>query len=267
MDQRVPIALDNVLLCLSDNGYTIFTLLSDVLSHNYPVEDQRIQLAREELERDALDICAYLKGHIQTTVPVTAWALQVAQSALRSDIEEITKKTHGLCFDARAATAEQIESTFMLQLADKMHQVAPSLWVLVFNLLSALDQQRLLLAVDPVTMDLAEIFEETEQDLGEIGGEDAGEDVGDGQQDDGDGSDSGHHQPEVRESGPEEDPTPPRKRSRKSVSVRNTVIRVIVSYDDVEALTYCPGCLCSGNLMLEMCCVHQYYSPECEQKL
>jgi hypothetical protein len=44
MDQRVPIALDNVLLCLSDNGYTIFTLLSDVLSHNYPVEDQRIQL-------------------------------------------------------------------------------------------------------------------------------------------------------------------------------------------------------------------------------
>jgi len=133
MDHHIPISLDNVLLCLSTNGYTISTLLSDVLSQNYPTEDQRIRLVREELECDTLNICAYLKSHIQTTVPVTAWALQVAQSVLRSDIEEITKKTYGLRFDARAATAEQIESAFMPQLADKIRRVAPTLWIWDFS--------------------------------------------------------------------------------------------------------------------------------------
>ncbi|KAH9015955.1 hypothetical protein EDB83DRAFT_2232606 [Lactarius deliciosus] len=77
--------LNTVLSCLSDNGYTIFTLLSDVLSRRYTLEDRRVRLAREGVEHDALGICARLLSHIPTAAPVTAWALQIAQSALRSD--------------------------------------------------------------------------------------------------------------------------------------------------------------------------------------
>ncbi|KAH8977876.1 hypothetical protein EDB92DRAFT_1808094 [Lactarius akahatsu] len=76
--------LNNILSCLSDNGYTILTLLSDVLSRQYTLEDQRVQLVREEVECDALGICAHLLSHIPTAAPVTTWALQITQSALDS---------------------------------------------------------------------------------------------------------------------------------------------------------------------------------------
>ncbi|KAH9022639.1 hypothetical protein EDB85DRAFT_2186408 [Lactarius pseudohatsudake] len=154
-------------------------------------------------------------SHTPTTAPVAAWALQIAQSTLRSDIEELAKKLHGLHFDAMAATAEQIESAFMPRLADKMRRVAPYLWSLVFTLLGATDGRRSSLTVDPVSMDLAEIFDESEQNLGEIGGD---SDVEDGHGEHGDDSES---DPE-----PEED-VPRRKRSRKDIPSRNTAIRVI----------------------------------------
>ncbi|KAI9431079.1 hypothetical protein H4582DRAFT_1822991 [Lactarius indigo] len=77
--------LNTVLSCLSDNGYTIFTLLSDVLSRRYTLEDRRVRSAREEVEHDALNICASLLSHTPTAASVTTWALRIAQSALRSD--------------------------------------------------------------------------------------------------------------------------------------------------------------------------------------
>ncbi|KAH8980615.1 hypothetical protein EDB92DRAFT_1820506 [Lactarius akahatsu] len=194
-------ALNNILSCLSDNGYTILTLLSDVLLRQYTLEDQRVRLAREEVERDALGICTHLLSHIPTAAPVTTWALQIAQSVLRSDVEEMTKKMHGLHFDARVAMAEQIELTFMPRLADNMHRLAPSLWSLVFSLLGATDEQCSSLTVDPVTMDLAEIFDESKRNLGEIGGDMDGED---GQGEHSDSSESG--------SEPEEEDVPPQKR-------------------------------------------------------
>ncbi|KAI9437485.1 hypothetical protein H4582DRAFT_2057853 [Lactarius indigo] len=127
----------------------------------------------------------------------------------------MTKKLNGLHFDARAAMAEQIELTFMPCLADSMRRVAPSLWSLVFSLLGATDERRSSLTVDPVTMDLAEIFNESKRHLGEIGGD---MDVKEGQGECGDNSES--------DSEPEED-EPPRKRARMDVSSRNTAIRVI----------------------------------------
>ncbi|KAH9015996.1 hypothetical protein EDB85DRAFT_1817773, partial [Lactarius pseudohatsudake] len=80
--------LNNVLSCLSDNDYTISALLSDVLSRRYTLEDRRVQSAREEVERNALDICARLLGHTPTTAPVAAWALQITQSTLRESDPE-----------------------------------------------------------------------------------------------------------------------------------------------------------------------------------
>lgn len=73
------------------------------------------------------------------------------------------------------------------------------------------------LAVDPISMNLAEIFEESEHVLEEIGGDIETED----------GPDKCRNS-NGADLGPEED-SPHQKRSRKRVSQRNTAIQVIVS--------------------------------------
>lgn len=208
--------LENVLSSLSENGYSMSSLISDVLLRCYTLESQRVRAAREELERDAVDICARLLTHTPSSTPVTQWALQTTRSVLRSEIEELTKRAHGLHFDARAATAEQIESTFMPQLAATMRQIAPSFWCMIFDLLGGLDERRMSLAVDPIGMNLADLFEESESVLEEIGG--------DMEPEDDRGYDNGADLSR-------EDNLPHQKRSRQGVSERNTAIRVIVSYN------------------------------------
>jgi hypothetical protein len=59
--------LDNVLQCLSLNGYSVFSLIDDILARSN-WEDDRIKILREGMERDAADICARLLCHI-TSVP------------------------------------------------------------------------------------------------------------------------------------------------------------------------------------------------------
>jgi hypothetical protein len=58
MDQLRP-ELDNVLQCLSLNGYSVFSLIEDILSRcNW--EDERIKTLHKGMERDAGDICVRL---------------------------------------------------------------------------------------------------------------------------------------------------------------------------------------------------------------
>ena len=67
-------AFDTVLQCLSDNGYSVLTLVTGVLSaHN--LDGQHFQDVREELERDAVDICAHLFNHATTSASVSMWAI------------------------------------------------------------------------------------------------------------------------------------------------------------------------------------------------
>ena len=78
--------LDNVLQCLSLNGYSILSLISDVLSHASKWEDRRIKCLLEGVERDAVDICARLLSHNTTSTSVFTWALGVAlQSQTRKE--------------------------------------------------------------------------------------------------------------------------------------------------------------------------------------
>jgi len=64
MDQLRP-ELDNVLQCLSLNGYSLFSLIDDIhASCNSNCEDERIKTLREGMERDTADICARLLCHI-----------------------------------------------------------------------------------------------------------------------------------------------------------------------------------------------------------
>jgi hypothetical protein len=56
MDQMHP-ELDSVLQCLSLNGYSIVSLINDILARSN-LEDPRLRLLREGIERDAAEICA-----------------------------------------------------------------------------------------------------------------------------------------------------------------------------------------------------------------
>ena len=93
---------DNVIRCLSLNGYSVFSLINDILANGGNREDQRIKSLRVGVERDAADICALLLNHNSASALVSTWALGFAQSMLRSKVEEITRKEDGLHFMARS---------------------------------------------------------------------------------------------------------------------------------------------------------------------
>jgi hypothetical protein len=170
MDNQDYPDLDAVLQCLSDNGCSVLYLISGILSR-CNLDDPGLRLAREGLERDTVNVCARLLGHTHTSGSVSTWALQVTQSKLRSEVEEMTKKKHGLHFSASTATSEQIELTFMPQLAGKLRLLAPSLWGLVFTMLGPLDERRSSVAVDPAGVNLSELFDASVQELGDLGGD------------------------------------------------------------------------------------------------
>jgi hypothetical protein len=62
MDQLRP-ELDNVLQSFPPNGYSVLSLINDLLAHRN-FEDERIKMLREGMERDTADICARLLSHI-----------------------------------------------------------------------------------------------------------------------------------------------------------------------------------------------------------
>ncbi|KAH9169289.1 hypothetical protein EDB89DRAFT_2231385 [Lactarius sanguifluus] len=74
--------LNSVLQCLSLNGYSVFSLIDDILAHGCNQEDPGIKLLREGVERDAANICARLLNHNPTSSSVSAWALGFAQATL-----------------------------------------------------------------------------------------------------------------------------------------------------------------------------------------
>ncbi|KAF8257522.1 hypothetical protein EI94DRAFT_1629737, partial [Lactarius quietus] len=174
------------------------------------LDNQCFRSALDDLECDAVDICAHLFGYGPTSTSVSAWALQITQSTLHPEVEEMTKKKNGLHFNACTVTSEQIELAFMPRLAGNMRFLAPNLWGLVFNLLGPLDDQHVSGMVDPLGVNLAKLFDASE-DLGDLGEDEEVEEgpIGD---DNGPGA-----QPE--------DERRPQKWLRKDVSARNTALR------------------------------------------
>ena len=202
---------------LSDTGYSISSLVEDILRVQiHDLDPQVLRTARDQLERDTVNICTHLYGHPPTSGLITSWALANTQSTLRAEVKELSKKENGLHFHACAATGEQVESSFMPQLAGKIRCFAPSLWRTVYTLLGGLDDRRPYLEADPIDIDLLEVFEESERNLGDLGMDThANETNGDDSNES--GSDGGENQQQ------------PRKKSRKSVPAKNTALRIIVS--------------------------------------
>jgi hypothetical protein len=218
--------LVNVLHFLSEHGYSVSSLVEDVLgSQTRDLGYQIVQLTKDQLERDAVDICAHLFNHAPTSGLITSWAHRTTQTGLRAELETLSKKEWGFRFNAGAATVEQIESLFMPRLAGQFREISPSVWRLVYTLLGALDERRQYLEVDPLEINLSEVFEESERDLnpGDLGGDTR---TNDPQGDDGDESESD-----------QEDQQRPRKRSRRGLPAKNTALRIIVSRGRVTSMS------------------------------
>ncbi|KAH9037725.1 hypothetical protein EDB84DRAFT_1130150 [Lactarius hengduanensis] len=76
--------LNNVLQCLSLSGYSVFSLIDDILAQGCNQEDPRITSLREGVERDAASICARLLNHNPASASLSAWALSFAQATMMS---------------------------------------------------------------------------------------------------------------------------------------------------------------------------------------
>ncbi|KAI9430940.1 hypothetical protein H4582DRAFT_2085898 [Lactarius indigo] len=72
--------LNDVLQCLFTNGYSVFSLIDDILTQGCSQEDPRIELLREGVERDAARICSRLHNYNPASASVAAWALGFAQA-------------------------------------------------------------------------------------------------------------------------------------------------------------------------------------------
>ncbi len=89
---RMRPELDNVIQSLFLNGYSLFTLINDILlEHDPDQEDPTIKSLRKGIERDATDICARLLSHKPSSASISVWALDVARSTL-SEVETMARK-------------------------------------------------------------------------------------------------------------------------------------------------------------------------------
>ena len=59
---------------------------------------------------------------------VFGWAMATIHEELCKEAAELSLEKHGLHFKAASATVEELETTFMSQLAAKMQNVSPNLW-------------------------------------------------------------------------------------------------------------------------------------------
>ena len=64
MGDRRFLRLDFIIQLLSHNGYSVFSLIDDILTRGGSEwEHGRIKTLKEGIERDAVDICARLLNH------------------------------------------------------------------------------------------------------------------------------------------------------------------------------------------------------------
>lgn len=75
--------------------------------------------------------------HIETRSTVENWSEGIARKLYASELTELTKERSGLHFNARNATAEQLQPFKIEVIAEKMKDTAPRLCSLVAGLLDA----------------------------------------------------------------------------------------------------------------------------------
>jgi hypothetical protein len=129
----LEVRLTNVLQCLQQNGLSAAGFISGVLDSRHTVHAN----GQESLTMNAAQICAQLYNDKNSRSLVFAWAAGTLHGELCKEVTELSLKQHGLYFKAASTTVEQLETTFMSQLAVKMQSVASNLWNLVLALLDS----------------------------------------------------------------------------------------------------------------------------------
>lgn len=199
--------VSRVVQCLELNGLSTATFIRAVLwSRDVEHAD-----AQDMLTTNAAQICEHLCNHENSHSSVMSWASALVHNELCQEVTELSLEKHGLHFKATAATAEQLETVLMDQLAATMQAIAPGLWNLVLMLLdsSARNGRRRVSAPTQISV-------QGEMDLGEFGGDELDQ----GQDDDSEDSESSG------EGGVSD--KRPRKRQRRAAS-RNVALLTIVS--------------------------------------
>jgi hypothetical protein len=111
MDVQTRTRLDDVLQHLSLNGYSVFSLIDDILTRSDKrsnLENESIKLLREGLERDAADICARLLSHEPVSAFVSHWAFDVVQAKMRLDEEETRKARRWRDSDSEGDSEDEV---------------------------------------------------------------------------------------------------------------------------------------------------------------
>ncbi|KAG1852173.1 hypothetical protein F4604DRAFT_1550365, partial [Suillus subluteus] len=105
--------LDNVLACMEE----IFFTPADFVDHVLGSTELCYESTRNSLTTKAVRICAALYEDEHVHSHVTQWAITIVHDMLRTEVTNLSLEKHGLHFKATSATAEQLESAFMHQLA------------------------------------------------------------------------------------------------------------------------------------------------------
>ena len=155
--------LDNVQICLQQNGFTIPTYIRGVLTT--PSSDITF---RETLLFDAEGICSDLSRH-STSDSVFSWAFEIVKTKLCQEVVALTQQKSGLHFNASKTTSEYLEGSFIQIAAQKIKETVPYLWTLVNGLLDANPARRQAMPSSESQI-MEELAAQTEGDLGEIGG-------------------------------------------------------------------------------------------------
>jgi len=205
----LDVQLKNVLQCLQQNGLSAARFVSAVLDSRDAVHAD----VQESLTMHAAEICARLYKHENSRSSTFAWVTATMREELCKEVAELSLEKHGLHFKAASATVEQLETTFMSQLAAKMQNISPNLWELVIALLDSRQNRRRQMPIpnghEPVP---EQTFGQDEMDLGDLGGDEP--DLGDDE--------------EEEDNGVSADSERPKKRQRRAAQ-RNVVLRTIVS--------------------------------------
>ena len=99
---------------------------------------------------------------------VFSWAFEITKKKLCAEVVALTWANNGLHFNALNTTAKHLEGSFMANAAQKMKEVAPYIWDLVYALLDANPlHQHAMSKTDAEVME--GLAADEEGDLGKIG--------------------------------------------------------------------------------------------------
>src|ERR1700733_14198927 len=121
--------LNNVFKSLDQNGFTIPTLIRNVLESSSSYH-------RDSLLFRAHSICSDLLAYNQTGA-IFSWTFETVKSKLCQELVALTDNDSGLHFNASKTSSDYLEGSFMQIAVKKIKHSAPFLWDLVYNLLDA----------------------------------------------------------------------------------------------------------------------------------